>query len=297
MCQNELVLLESVTVEYEGEEKVPVRALNGIDLAIREGEWLSVVGANGSGKSTLVQTIAGLCSVSEGTVRRIYAPGSCALVMQHPEAQIVGETVAEEIQFVLENHGIVPEDMDARMIESLTRVGLDVDPDQPTADLSGGQKQLLAIAGSLAAGASLLLFDEATSMLDPESAEKVLQTVTGLHRSGTTVVWVTQNMDEVGCGGRVAAMENGNLVYDGNSGFFLYGPVWEPPVPSEDPDRSGSAEAVQAGPNGQAPCERYGYERPFTVLLVNSMLERGVSFPDLPLTMRQFAEVVRGRWT
>jgi energy-coupling factor transporter ATP-binding protein EcfA2 len=219
--------------------------------------------------------------------------------MQHPEAQIVGETVAEEIRFVLENRGIDPAEMDARIIESLTRVGLDVDPEQPTAGLSGGQKQLLAIAGSLAAGASLLLFDEAASMLDPESADNVLQTVTGLHRSGATIVWVTQNMDEVGCGGRVAVLENGRVVYDGDSGFFLYGPVWETPVPAGNSNhrRDGSAETVQIGAKGQAPCERYGYEQPFTVLLVNAMLQRGVSFPYLPLTMRQFSEVVRGQWT
>ncbi|MEF3305039.1 ABC transporter ATP-binding protein, partial [Paenibacillus sp. GYB003] len=173
--------------------------LRRLNLRIDEGECVAVVGRNGSGKSTLLRALAGLAEVAGGETEQACGPHKPArIVFQNPDAQIVGETVYEDISFGLENMAVAPEAMPSRVRSALDAVGLDVPPDRPVEHLSGGQKQLLCIAGAIATGARALLLDEPTSMLDPEAKADVLRVIRRLREDGATVVWTTQALDELG---------------------------------------------------------------------------------------------------
>lgn len=282
MNENDFVL-DSIRVKMEENQEEKL-VLNGINLTIRRGEWVSIVGMNGSGKSTLGRVIAGRCPVESGLIHQGWTEGQwCQTIMQQPEAQIVGETVAEDLYFGMENRGIEPDRMPARMKWAMAQVGLSVEPERLTSELSGGQKQLLAIAGSIAVGASMLIFDEATSMLDPASAEAVLKAAVSLHRQGVTILWITHHLAEMGCGDRVVALHEGEIVYDGCSGVFVYGERWN--FQYEWDRRKRDSQNI--------PCERLGFEIPYYIQVARTWLDHGVPLGRLPLTMEQFEEALR----
>jgi energy-coupling factor transport system ATP-binding protein len=210
----------------EGGEWVP--ALQGIDLTIEPGEFVALIGSNGSGKSTLARHFNGLLLPTAGEVwvdglltsdphhlwevrRRV------GMVFQNPENQLVASTVEEDVAFGPENLALPPDEIRQRVDEALALVGLQDYSTHPPQMLSGGQKQLVAIAGVLAARPACVVFDEPTSMLDPPSRRRILDTVRRLNaEQGITVVLITQAMEEAAIANRVLAMHGGRIVMDGS---------------------------------------------------------------------------------
>ena len=208
-------------------------ALADLDLEVREGEFVAVVGANGSGKSTLARLLGGL---EKPTVaRRAIACGHDLLVedgrmaarrdvgvlFQNPENQLVAQCVEDDIAFGLENLGWTAPEIRRRVDEMLSRFLLeDLRLREPHL-LSGGQKQRTALAGVLAIPRRALVLDEPTAMLDPAGRHEVQVAVAGLHAEGLAIVYVTQEMDEVVAADRVIALERGAEVFSGSpNGLF-----------------------------------------------------------------------------
>lgn len=264
--------------------EAPHTALRNVTLAVNYGEWLAIVGPNGGGKSTLARVMAGLCPVSRGNIA---SDVPVAFVWQNPDAQIVGDTVREDIQFGLEATGEADSDMDSIVRDVLAQVGLNVAPDTPTDALSGGQQQLLATASSLALQPALIVFDEATSMLDPAARARVLETARRLHTGGTTIVWVTQWLEELAYADRVIALADGAIAYAGDPSAFLYG---------DDPPATNATDVTNASVTDcMSPCERLGFEAPFTVRLTRELLRLGSSFSPLPINPEQWARCLESR--
>ncbi|WP_067934736.1 ATP-binding cassette domain-containing protein [Alicyclobacillus kakegawensis] len=159
-----------------------------------------------------------------GSTSAAAAPESLVqLIGQNPDAQLVGETVAEDVAFGLENLALPPREVARRTRAAIGQVGLAGLEDRPISTLSGGQKQLVAVAGALAVKPRVLIFDEATSMLDPSSRRNILTVVRRLRQAGVTVVWVTQWLDELALADAVLALRDGEAVYHGSPQGFFYG--------------------------------------------------------------------------
>lgn len=262
--------LEQVSVDFlEGTSERP--ALHQVSLELAKGSWTAVVGDNGSGKSTLSKVLAGLSPISEG--RLVVTEGhSVHMVLQNPETQILGETIYEEMSLSMRNtHDWSPDDLVSKMFNLLNEVGLSVPLDAPVKPLSGGQKQLLNVACCLAAGADSILFDEATSMLDPNSRNAVLEAAVKLQRSGHTIVWVTHRMEELCFAGRVLLLDQGRIAFDGTCEQFFYG------------------EDLSEVPS---PCERFGFEPPYVVQVVRALHKLGHALPNRPLFPHQLSQAV-----
>lgn len=204
------VCLHGVGFRYPG---AATDALADIDLTIRPGEFVAVVGHNGSGKSTLTRVLAGRPPTS-GAVDR---PGSAglgklggtALVLQRPESQTLGVSVADDVVWGLPPELAAQVDVDALLAE----VGLDGMGRRETATLSGGQQQRLAVAAALARRPALLIADEATSMIDPDGRRDLVALLARLpERHGTAVVLVTHHEADASAAGRVIHLAQGRMV-------------------------------------------------------------------------------------
>ncbi len=212
------------TYPLDGGGHVP--ALRGIDLTIQRGEFVAIVGPNGSGKSTLARHFNGLLLPAHGRVwvdglltsdpHQLWAVRQrVGMVFQNPDNQIVASTVEEDVAFGPENLGLASAEIRARVDEALATVGLMDYRTHPPQMLSGGQRQLLAIAGALATCPACIVFDEPASMLDPAGRRTVLDTVHRLNAAGMTIVFITQAMDEAAAAQRVLVMHAGRIALDG----------------------------------------------------------------------------------
>ena len=193
-----------------------------ITFHVKRGEWLSIVGHNGSGKSTTVRLIDGLLEAESGEIvidgQRLTEENvwnirrQIGMVFQNPDNQFVGATVEDDVAFGLENQGLSRQEMQKRVEEALDLVGmLDFKKREP-ARLSGGQKQRVAIAGVVALRPSILILDEATSMLDPEGRRELIETVKGIRKDyDMTVISITHDLEEVAMSDRVLVMEKGEI--------------------------------------------------------------------------------------
>jgi len=214
------------TGESSGRLKIP--ALVQVSLTIQEGELVSVVGANGSGKSTFARLLAALLLPTEGQVRllgrdtrasahRARVDAGIGVVFQYPEDQIVGMTVEEDVAFGPENLGLPPAEIRERVDSALRDVGLWDHRLRPSNMLSAGQTQRLALAGVLAMRPRCILFDEATTMLDPAGRHRLMAIMQQLNRDGITVVYISHFMDEAAQAGRVIAFQKGQVAFDGKA--------------------------------------------------------------------------------
>ncbi len=222
-----LIKVEGLVHVYGLEREGGRRALDGVDLEVAAGEFLALVGPNGSGKSTLVRHFNALLMPTEGRVTVAGLDTSCpenvpavrrlvGMVFQNPENQIVGSLVEEEVAFGPENLGLSPGEVRCRVDRALAVTGLSALKDRPPHLLSGGQKQLLAVAGSLAVEPAVLVLDEPLSMLDPVRRREIFEFLRSLNqREGVTVVVTTHSMEEAAAAGRVAVMAGGRVVADG----------------------------------------------------------------------------------
>lgn len=202
-------------------------ALDHVDLQVRQGEFVAVLGMNGSGKSTLARHLNALLLPREGRVlvdgmdtreeKNLWAiRDRIGMVFQNPDNQIVAAVVEEDVAFGPENQGQPPEEIRRRVDEALAAVGMTHMRERAPHLLSGGQKQRVAIAGSLALRPACLVLDEPTAMLDPSGRQEVVEVVRKLNRElHMAVVWITHYMEEAALADRVVVMANGKVQLEG----------------------------------------------------------------------------------
>ena len=224
------VTLEHVTHTYQPGSPFQATAIQDVNMSIREGEFLALIGHTGSGKSTLAQHINGLLKPTSGRVllegQDIHQKGfdkrevrkAVGLVFQYPEHQLFEETVAKDVGFGPKNLGLSDAEIKERVVEALQKVGL-AEPEimeKSPFELSGGQMRRVAMAGVLAMRPRILVLDEPAAGLDPQSREDMLQLISGLHKQGTTVVMISHSMDDVArFATRAVVMEHGTIAMEG----------------------------------------------------------------------------------
>ena len=201
-------------------------AIDDLSLTINAGEYTVLIGPNGSGKSTLAKLFIGLLEPRKGTIRVFdqllsydtvdTIRSKIGIVFQNPDNQFIGSTVEDDIAFGLENRRVEPSKMQAIIDEHAARVGMiDYLKTEPTR-LSGGQKQRVAIAGVMAMQPEIIVFDEATSMLDPKGRFEITTLMRDL-KSNTdlTIISITHDMEEIAQADRCIVLKDGKLFYDG----------------------------------------------------------------------------------
>ncbi|TQR17730.1 energy-coupling factor transporter ATPase [Psychrobacillus soli] len=206
--------------------------INDVNFTIQAGEFVSIVGANGSGKSTVAKLIDGLLLPKKGTVKfqqldttnpdelmKIHQ--QVGFVFQNPEDQFITTTVMDEVLFGLQNIRVPREEMRGRVDTALRAVQMEEYLEAMPHQLSGGQKQRVAIAAILAMQPKMIIFDEATSMLDPQGRKQVLSIMHELHDQGMTIIHITHHMEEVLSAERILLIHEGHLEFDGDPFVFF----------------------------------------------------------------------------
>ena len=229
MSEN-MIKFQNVTYKYnsiEDDKEVERYAVKGIDLEVKKGEFLVVLGHNGSGKSTIAKHINALVQPSSGTVmvdglntskeENLWDIRSKAgMVFQNPDNQLVATIVEEDVAFGPENLGIEPKEIRKRVDDSLERVGMSEYKRHAPHLLSGGQKQRVAIAGVLAMKPECIVFDEPTAMLDPSGRKDVMNSIIDLNKNyGITIILITHYMDEAAMGDRIVVVDDGKIIMQG----------------------------------------------------------------------------------
>ncbi|WP_224333149.1 energy-coupling factor ABC transporter ATP-binding protein [Haloprofundus halobius] len=202
-------------------------AVDDVSLSVADGEFVLVVGANGSGKSTLVRHFNGLLEPDAGEVSVDGTPVSADLVaarvavgmvFQDPRDQLVAATVGADVAFGPENLGLSRAEIDRRVDAALSAVNLDGREGERVADLSGGERERVAIAGALAMEPTHLVLDEPFTGLDEPARRSVLDRLRALHTGGTSVIVVTHDLRDVfSLADRVVGMADGRVVVDGDT--------------------------------------------------------------------------------
>lgn len=209
------------------EDTITIQALDHVDMEVKAGQFIAIIGHNGSGKSTLAKHLNALLLPSEGTVwiddmatnvtenvgeirKRV------CMVFQNPDNQIIGATVEEDIAFGLENMKIPTERMQEKIDASLEAIHMTEKRSANPGNLSGGQKQKTAIAGAIAVEPKCLVLDEATAMLDPQARKEVIEIAKELNRTkGITIILITHHMDEVIHADKIFVMNQGKVAASG----------------------------------------------------------------------------------
>ncbi|HEY3993691.1 MAG TPA: energy-coupling factor transporter ATPase [Ktedonobacteraceae bacterium] len=229
MSERPLIDFQHVTYIYPhaGNDAWVKPALASIDLQVREGEYLAILGHNGSGKSTLARHCNALLTPASGHVlvagmdtresmfqRRIR--DTVGMIFQHPDNQIIATIVEDDVAWGLTVRGLPAEEIATRVTETLEAVGLAHLRKQSPQRLSGGQRQRLAIAGVLALRPRCIIADEATSQLDPLSRQEIVRLLHLLrYNYGLTVIHVTHLLEEVMEAERILVMEQGRILMEG----------------------------------------------------------------------------------
>lgn len=274
----EILSLDHISYAYPTEEQEVKKAVDGVSLTVRDGEWIAIVGHNGSGKSTLAKLMIGLLFPDEGNVNvfleKVTAENiwdirsRMGIVFQNPDNQFVGSTVQDDVAFALENKGVPFEEMVKLVHESLSLVQMDGFLNHEPHHLSGGQKQRVAIAGALALRPNLLIMDEATSMLDPQGREEVIRIVHELKKAtGLTVLSITHDLEEALLADRIMVMNKGKML------------------------RMGTPEEIFA--HGEE-LEAIGLDLPFAMKMSNLIRREGVALVGEHMTEE---ELVNELWT
>ena len=228
----EMVQAKQLVFEYEKRDEDgnvigSSRAIDQVDLDVKEGQFTAILGHNGSGKSTLAKHINAILVPTEGTVwvdgRDTKDPEelwnvrqSAGMVFQNPDNQIIGTVVEEDVGFGPENLGVPTDEIWQRVEESLKAVGMLSYRYASPNKLSGGQKQRVAIAGVVAMEPKCIVLDEPTAMLDPMGRKEVLKTVQKLRKQKqVTVILITHYMEEVVDADKIYVMDHGHVVMEG----------------------------------------------------------------------------------
>ena len=224
---NDFIEARGISFSYAMEDDPsPIRVFEDLDLKIKEGEMVAILGHNGSGKSTLAKHFNAILIPDEGQLQvagmdtrngdLLYdIRQEVGMVFQNPDNQIVATVVEEDVAFGLENIGLEPSEIRSRVDDALERVGISEYKKHAPHRLSGGQKQRVAIAGIIAMRPRCIVLDEPTAMLDPVGRREVMKTILELNRvHGITIVLITHYMDEAAQCDRVVVMDSGSVLLD-----------------------------------------------------------------------------------
>jgi len=218
---------EYIRRDEEGNVEGILTALDAVDLEVKQGEFIAILGHNGSGKSTLAKHLNVLLRASEGT---LWVDGkdtldesnlwdirqNSGMVFQNPDNQIIASVVEEDVAFGPENIGVPTDEIWKRVEKSLQSVGMLQYRAHSPNKLSGGQKQRVAIAGVMAMEPKCIVLDEPTAMLDPNGRKEVLSAIEQLNqKKGVTVILITHYMEEVVHAHKVYVMDHGKVVMQG----------------------------------------------------------------------------------
>ncbi|TGY64816.1 energy-coupling factor transporter ATPase [Dubosiella muris] len=216
------VNVKDLTFSYDGEKET----IQNISFSIPKGSYTTIIGQNGSGKSTIAKLLIGLLEAKSGTISIFDQPltestvydirSHIGIVFQNPDNQFIGSTVADDIAFGLENHCVPQEQMQEIIEASAAKVGMSDYLDTEPTKLSGGQKQRVAIAGILAIEPEIIIFDESTSMLDPQGKKSINEQIKRLHEEkNVTIISITHDMEEVAQSENVIVLKDGHVEMTG----------------------------------------------------------------------------------
>ena len=218
---------EFIRRDEEGNVESITTALDNVNLDIKEGQFIAILGHNGSGKSTLAKHINALLAPSDGTIwvdgmdvskeeNVIPVRKSAGMVFQNPDNQIIANVVEEDVGFGPENIGVPTDEIWQRVDYALRAVVMTKYRTHSRKKLSGGQMLRVAIAGVVAMEPKCIVFDEPTAMLDPNGRKEVIATAHELNKKkGVTIILITHYMEEVVGADHVYVMEKGKVVMDG----------------------------------------------------------------------------------
>jgi energy-coupling factor transport system ATP-binding protein len=227
IIKTDKLVFEYIRRDEEGNVEGITRAVDEVDLDVKQGDFVAILGHNGSGKSTLAKHINALLYPTEGTV---WVDGmdtkdgkelwnirqEAGMVFQNPDNQIIGQVVEEDVGFGPENMGVPTKEIWERVEESLKAVGMYEYRKHSPNKLSGGQKQRVSIAGVIAMHPKCIILDEPTAMLDPNGRKEVVRAVRALNDvEGITVVLITHYMEEIIHANKVFVMDKGKIAMEG----------------------------------------------------------------------------------
>lgn len=212
-----MIKIQNLKFKYKEENYI----LKDINLEINQGECIAIVGKNGSGKSTLAKLIAGIMKPTKGNIfvdeintrdkkEYINLRKKVGIVFQNPENQIIFNNIDDELSFALKNLKL--NDIDLRIEEALKKVKLDKTKIGELDELSLGQKQKITIAGVLAINPDYIVFDEPTTMIDSEGKEAVYKIITTLKDKGYTIIYITNNTEEILLADKIMILDDGQIV-------------------------------------------------------------------------------------
>ncbi|MCR5254652.1 MAG: energy-coupling factor transporter ATPase [Acetatifactor sp.] len=268
---------EYIRRDDDGNVEAIVRAVDGVNLDIEQGQFIAILGHNGSGKSTLAKHMNAILHPSEGSVwvdgmdtadgEKVWdIRQTSGMVFQNPDNQIIGQVVEEDVGFGPENMGIPTAQIWERVEESLRAVEMyDFRKYSPN-KLSGGQKQRVSIAGVLAMHPKCIIFDEPTAMLDPNGRKEVVRAARALNDvEGVTVILITHYMEEIIYADKVFVMDKGHVAMEG--------------TPREIFSRVDELQALRL-------------DVPQVTLLAHELKKRGLNIPDGILTTEELVAVL-----
>ena len=222
------LVYEYIRRDEEGNVEGITRAVDEVDLDVKQGDFVAVLGHNGSGKSTLAKHLNAILYPTEGTV---WVDGkdtseekylweirqTAGMVFQNPDNQIIGQVVEEDVGFGPENMGVPTKEIWERVEESLKAVGMYQYRKHSPNKLSGGQKQRVSIAGVIAMHPKCIILDEPTAMLDPNGRKEVIRAVRALNQvEGITVILITHYMEEIIHADKAIVMDKGHVAMQGS---------------------------------------------------------------------------------
>lgn len=207
-------------------------AVRHVSFAIEKSSYTTIIGHNGSGKSTIAKLLIGLLEKDEGEILIDDLPlneenlmeirSRVGIVFQNPDNQFIGSTVRDDIAFGLENHCVEQSKMDAIITEFAEKVNMSEYLESEPTRLSGGQKQRVAIAGVLAMAPEMIIFDESTSMLDPQGKDEINRVIRQLHEeTQLTIISITHDIEEVAKSDHVLVMDQGEIKMEGTPDEIL----------------------------------------------------------------------------
>ncbi len=228
ILKTEKLSFDYIRRDDEGNVEGIVNAVKDVDMDVKPGDFIAILGHNGSGKSTLAKHFNAILMPTEGTVwvdgmntedrNRIWDIRQRAgMVFQNPDNQIIGQVVEEDVGFGPENMGIPTKEIWERVEESLKAVGMYAYRKYSPGKLSGGQKQRVSIAGVLAMHPKCIILDEPTAMLDPGGRKEVIRAVRALNDvEKVTVILITHYMEEIIYADKVFVMDKGEIAMEGS---------------------------------------------------------------------------------
>lgn len=220
------VIGKHISFQYDFHiNKKPI--LNDISFEIKKGEFIVILGANGSGKSTLVKHFNAILPVQQGELSLFHIDVTneehiwklrkmCGMVFQNPDNQFVSTIVEEDVAFGLRNYDIPEEEISKKVKNALSIVEMDGYQRRSPHTLSGGQKQRVAMAGILAMEPDIIIFDEATAVLDPRGREEVLTYLKKIHKIGKTIIMITHYVEEAVDADCIWLMKEGVILKKGS---------------------------------------------------------------------------------